>query len=174
MKADLIIQLFVTFASLSLMAVGGVVAIVPELHQQMVQAHGWMDDAIFAHLFAIAQVAPGPNMMVVSLMGYHLAGWPGLIASTLGFLLPAGCLAVLTGTVIGRYEGTWQLAAIKAGLTPVALGLFAAGGVVICRVADQDVSGLGLSILGLLFTLALDWNPLWVLGAGAVLGAGLF
>jgi hypothetical protein len=62
------------------------------------------------------------------------------------------------------------LAAIKAGLTPVALGLFAAGGVVICRVADQDVSGLGLSILGLLFTLALDWNPLWVLGAGAVLG----
>ena len=170
MKADLIVQLFITFASLSLMAVGGVVAIVPELHQQMVQAHGWLDDSTFTHLFAIAQVAPGPNMMVVSLMGYHLAGWPGLMGSTLGFLLPSGGLAVLAGSLIGRFEGTWQLASIKAGMTPVALGLYASGGVVLCRVADQDVSGLGLSILGLLFTLAFDWNPLGVLGAGAVLG----
>ena len=173
MKADLLIQLALTFASLSLMAVGGVVAIVPELHHQVVEVNHWMGNATFAHLFAIAQVAPGPNMMVVSLIGYHLAGWQGLIVATLGFLLPAGCLAAFAGTLISRYEGTWQLAAVRAGLTPVALGLFAAGGVVLCRVADQDGTGIGLSLLGVAFTLVLDLNPLWVLAAGALAGTAL-
>ncbi len=171
MKPDLLIQLAITFVSLSLVAVGGVVAIIPELHHQTVEVNGWLDEATFAHLFAIAQVAPGPNMLVVSLIGLHVAGWQGLIVATLGFLLPAGTVAVFASKVIERYETSWQLKAIKAGMAPVALGLFAAGGVVICRVSDHDWLAILSSGGGLVFSLLLDSNPLWALGAGALLGA---
>lgn len=171
MKTDILIQLAITFISLSLMAVGGVVAVIPDLHHQAVEVNGWLDEATFAHLFAIAQVAPGPNMLVVSLIGLRVAGWLGLIVATLGFLLPAGILAVFASKLIERYEGAWQLQAIKTGLAPVALGLFAAGGVVICRVSDHDWQAVALSFCGIAFSLVMDRNPLWALGAGALLGA---
>ena len=171
MKIDLLSQVAATFLTLSLMSVGGVVAIVPELHHQAVESLGWLDDATFAHLFAIAQVAPGPNMLVVSLIGLHVAGWQGLIVSTVAFLLPAGLLAGFASTLIHRFEGTAPLAAIKAGLAPVALGLFAAGGVVLSRVADTDWGGVALSVFGAVCALTIDRNPLWSLGAGAVIGA---
>jgi len=173
MKPDLLIQLALTFLTLSLMAVGGVVAIVPELHRQTVEIHGWLDDATFANLFAIAQVAPGPNVLIVSLIGLHVAGWQGLFVSTFAFLLPSGVLASYASTLISRFEETHQLAAIKAGLAPVAMGLYAAGGVVLCRVADHDLSGIGLSAAGVLFALMLDRNPLWALGAGALVGIAI-
>ena len=171
MKSDLLLQLALTFVTLSLMAVGGVVAIIPELHRQAVDLHGWMDDATFANLFAIAQVAPGPNMLVVSLIGLHVAGWQGLIVATLGFLLPAGLLAATASNLISRYEGTRQLTAIKAGLVPVALGLFAAGGMMLCRVADHDITGMMFSAVGVVFALKFNRNPLWILGLAAVAGA---
>ena len=171
MKGDVLIQLALTFAGLSLMAVGGVVAIIPELHHQTVDVQGWMDDATFTHLFAIAQVAPGPNMLVVSLIGLKVAGWMGLLVATLGFLLPAGLVAAYASGLIIRYQQTRALQVLKAGLVPVALGLFAAGGAVLCRVADHDLAGLAFSAVGLAFALKLDRNPLWILAAAAVVGA---
>ena len=171
MKTDLLLQLAITFVTLSLLAVGGVTAILPELHRQTVDLHGWMDDATFAHLFAIAQVAPGPNMMVVSLIGLKVAGWHGLIVATLGFLLPAGFLAATASNLISRYQDTQTMSALKAGLVPVALGLYAAGGVVLCKVADQDGLGLALSAAATVFAVKLDRNPLWILAAAAVVGA---
>ena len=167
----MILSLFLVFAGLSLVAVGGLTAIIPELHDQVVVTQGWMSDAAFAHLFALAQMAPGPNMLVVSLIGLHLAGFPGLLAATAGFVLPAGGLAVWASSLITRYQGTPILAAIKAGLVPVALGLYAAGGVVMCQVVDQDMVTLAFSALGMVFTLKLDRNPLWLLGLGAAVGA---
>ncbi len=173
MKSDVLLQLALTFLTLSLMAVGGVVAVVPELHRQTVEVYGWLDDATFANLFAIAQVAPGPNMLVVSLIGLHVAGWQGLLVSTFGFLLPSSLLAGYASTLISRFNDTWQLKAIKAGMAPVAMGLFAAGGVVLSRVADHDISGVALSAAGVVFALVLDRNPLWALGAGAVIGIAI-
>ena len=174
MKADLLSQLALTFATISLMAVGGgVVSVLPEMHRQIVDVHGWLDDATFANLFAIAQVAPGPNVLVVSLIGWHLAGAQGLLVATLGFLVPSGILASFASTLITRYEGTRILIAIKAGLVPVTMGLFAAGGVVLCHVADKDWTGLTFSLAGVAFALTLDRNPLWIMGGAALVGAVL-
>ena len=84
MKGHLLGQIAITFATLSLLAVGGANAVVPDMHRQVVETLGWMDNATFANLFAIAQAAPGPNVLVVSLIGWHVAGFAGLLVATVG------------------------------------------------------------------------------------------
>jgi chromate transporter len=78
-----------TFATLSLVSIGGINVLLPEIRRQVVDVHGWMTDAVFAHTFAIASAAPGPNVIVVSLIGWQVAGWPGLLVATLAIMIPS-------------------------------------------------------------------------------------
>jgi hypothetical protein len=80
------------FAGLSLLAVGGANAVVPEIHRQAVDVAHWMNDREFADLFAIAQVSPGPNVIIVTLIGYRVAGVLGAAVATLAMCTPS-CLA---------------------------------------------------------------------------------
>ena len=73
----------VQFAILSLFAVGGVMAVIPEMHRQAVEVSHWMTERQFADLFAIAQAAPGPNIIIVTLIGFQVAGFAGAIVATL-------------------------------------------------------------------------------------------
>jgi chromate transporter len=166
-------QMAVTFFILSLLSFGGMVAVVPEMHHQLVEVRGWMDDATFVNLFAVAQVAPGPNAMVVSLIGWKIAGLKGLLLASFAYMGPTSVLAVAVVRAIIRYEDTMALKAIKAGLIPVATGLLTAGGIVLCRVADTDWRGVLFSLCGMAFVLSTDRNPLWLMLGVAVLGIGL-
>jgi chromate transporter len=78
---------------LSFLAIGGVAPILPELHRQVVEVEGWMTSQRFTDLFAIAQASPGPNFLVVSLVGLDVAGWPGAVAATLAICGPTCVLA---------------------------------------------------------------------------------
>ena len=71
---------------LSLVSIGGINVLLPEIRRQVVDVHGWMTDAAFAHTFAIASAAPGPNVIVVSLIGWQVAGWAGLLVATLAIM----------------------------------------------------------------------------------------
>jgi Chromate transporter len=84
--------LFLNFAILSFFAIGGVNAAIPEMHRQAVDVHGWMTNQRFADLFAIAQAAPGPNAILVTLIGWDVAGVPGALAATLAMIGPASVL----------------------------------------------------------------------------------
>lgn len=80
---DILITLAVQFAIMSLLALGGANAVVPEIHRQAVELRSWMNDREFTDMFAISQAAPGPNVMLVTLIGYHVAGVAGAIVTTL-------------------------------------------------------------------------------------------
>jgi len=80
---DILLIIAVQFAVMSLLAFGGANAVVPEMHRQAVELRGWMSDRQFADLFAISQVAPGPNVMIVTLIGYQVAGLSGALVATL-------------------------------------------------------------------------------------------
>jgi chromate transporter len=75
-------QLAMDFSVLSLIAVGGAITVLPEMHRSVVEVHGWMSGAQFAELFALAQAAPGPNILVVSLIGWKVAGMAGAVVAT--------------------------------------------------------------------------------------------
>ncbi len=87
---SLVIALFLEFALLALVAFGGATALLPEMHRVVVENHHWLDDATFTHLYAIAQAAPGPNVLVVTLIGWKVAGLAGALAATLASRVNAG------------------------------------------------------------------------------------
>ena len=162
------------FALLSLIAVGGIHPIIPELHRQTVDVHGWMTSGRFTDLFAIAQGAPGPNILVVSLIGWDIAGFVGAIVATVSICGPSGILAYVVSHLWDRYRfARWRIV-IQAGLIPVTIGLVAAGAYVIARAADVSVVAFAITLGTTLVVFYTRLHPLVPLGAGAALGvAGL-
>ena len=166
---SLLPRMAAVFASLSLVAVGGANAVVPDLHRQVVTQLGWMDDRTFADLFGLAQVAPGPNILIVSLLGWQVAGISGLLVATAAILGPPGLLAFAIGRLVARHgEAAW-LRLVQAGLVPVAVGLILASGLVMARAASLDLVTGVITLATALFVLLTRRNPLWPIAGGAAL-----
>lgn len=155
-----------TFAALSLVSIGGINVLLPDIRHQVVDVHGWMSDAAFAHTFAIASAAPGPNVIVVSLVGWQVAGIAGLAVATLAIMVPPCLLALLAGRVLVRWSGTTVVAVLKAALVPLGLGLMLAAGVTLVRAVDEGAMNLAISAASAAFVVFTRCNPLWALAAG--------
>ena len=165
--------LLLFFGRLSLLAVGGANATVPEMHRLIVEQNAWMDDAAFVQLYALSASAPGPNILFVSALGWHLAGPAGMAASTLGILAPAWAIAWGVAGLVQRLAHDPRLKAVQGGLVPVAIGLALATGLVMADAAAGDGwPWLPLLITGAttLFVWRSRFSPLWALAAGGVLG----
>src|SRR5262249_26978267 len=127
------------FALLSLFAVGGANAAIPEMHRISVDVMHWMTDRQFADSFAISQVSPGPHIIMVTLIGYHVAGLAGAAVATAAMCGPTCVLAFLVARTWDRFkEARWRVA-IQGGLVPVSLGLIAASAFVLARSADHNI-----------------------------------
>ena len=127
------------FALLSLFAVGGANAAIPEMHRVAVEVMHWMNDRQFADMFAIAQVSPGPNVIIVALIGYHVAGFAGAGVATTAMCGPTCLLAFFVARTWDRFkDAPWRIA-IQAGLVPLSLGLIAASAFVLARTSDHNV-----------------------------------
>lgn len=168
------LSLLATFSLLSLLAVGGANAMLPEMYRLLVLRNGWLDDATFSQLYALAQAAPGPNILVASLMGWRIAGVEGLVAGTLGMLVPASTLAWYVGGLTERLKGKAWLAWIKSGLVPVAIGLIFAAGLTMARSsAAEELWWLALTLPATIVVWRTELSPLWVLAGGGVIGLAL-
>jgi chromate transporter len=168
----LLAQLGLTFALLSLVAIGGANAVLPEMHRQLVTQQGWLDDATFGQLYALAQAAPGPNILVASVMGWRIAGPAGMAVATLGMLLPAALLAWTVAGWTARLRHAPWLKPAQGGLIPIAVGLLLAGGVVMAEASAQaGWPALAIVAAASVFVWRSGWSPLWVLVGGGVLGA---
>lgn len=164
--SDVLADLARTFAVLSLVSIGGVNALLPEIRRQVVEVHGWLDDAAFTSAFAISNAAPGPNVILVSLIGWQVAGLGGLLVATLAIMLPSCTLAFFAGRAIARWSGSRAVAVIKGAWVPVGLGLMLASGVSMMRTVDRDVVTVAISLATAAFVLVSRRNPLWALAAG--------
>nr|WP_314071288.1 chromate transporter [uncultured Roseococcus sp.] len=163
-------QILIAFATLSLLAIGGANAVLPEMHRLLVDVHHWMDDATFTQLFALAQAAPGPNILAASVMGWHIAGPAGMMVATLGMLVPAACLAwIMAGLTIRLRGNTWMKPA-QFGLVPIAVGLIAASGLIMAQATVTGWVALVIVIAATLFVWRTKYSPLWVLLAGGLVG----
>ena len=160
------------FALMSLFAIGGANSAVPEMHRYAVDVQHWLSDQQFADTFALAQLTPGPNVIIVTLIGYHVAGYLGAIVATLSMCGPTCLLAFYVGRTFDRFRGaSWQVA-LAGGLVPVTLGLTAASAVVVARAADDTRVVVGITVATALITYWVRVNPLWIFAVAAVLGLG--
>jgi chromate transporter len=144
--------------------------VLPEMQREVVSVHGWMTAADFAALFALAQAAPGPNMLVSTLIGLRVAGIPGALAATLGMITPSSVLTLALLRTWDRFRDARWRKYVQAGLVPVTAGLFLAAALLIARAADDNLllAALSAAVAGL--AVATKLHPLWLLAAGALLG----
>ncbi|HVK53794.1 MAG TPA: chromate transporter [Burkholderiales bacterium] len=169
-QSDAIPQLVLQFLMLSLVAVGGANAVIPEMHRQVVEVRGWMTGADFVALFAIAQAAPGPNMLIVSLVGWKVAGIPGALAATAAMCGPSSILAFFVGRLAHRFQHSPVRAIIQNGLGPITIGIVLAGGFLLARTAGHTWASYGVTAATVALMLKTRLNPLWLLAGGALLG----
>ena len=109
------------------------------MHRIAVEVMHWMSDRQFADMFAIAQVSPGPNVIIVALIGYHVAGFAGAAVATTAMCGPTCLLAFFVARIWDRFKDAHWRIAIQAGLVPLSLGLIAASAFVLARTADHNV-----------------------------------
>lgn len=162
--------LFVHFLALWFVAVGGPSTILPDIHRYVVEVNQLMTSTQFAEIYTLAQVAPGPNVMYVTLIGWQLAGWAGAAATTIPLLVPATTLTLLIGHLNERYPNASVGRAIRRGLTPITIGLMFASATILMRAVNHDWRGYLITLLTVALVLRKPWNPLWLLAGGALAG----
>ena len=182
------LHLFAYFLSLSLMAVGGAIATAPDMHRFLVDSNRWLTEPQFTSSIAIAQAAPGPNVLFIALLGWNVGlnagGGTGPLAWALGALGVATCMV---GILLPSSLLTWQASrwgqrnrdkrgvrAFKQGMAPLVIGLLLATGWLLGSASGNPATDWKLWLLSGVSTL-LVWRTrihlLWLLGAGALLGA---
>jgi chromate transporter len=173
MKPGLLLIILGHFAAISLVAVGGATAVVPEIHRQAVEIGHWMTDQQFADLFAIAQAAPGPNVVFVALVGWQAAGFPGALIAMIGMCTPSSILTFTVFRLWHRFKDRPWRQRVQDGLAPVTVGLIGASAFLLARAADINIWAALLTAASAVLTYGTRLNPLWLLGGGAVLGVAL-
>jgi len=135
--ADLL-GLFGHFLVLSLFAVGGAITTAPDMHRYVVAEHHWISDAQFTSSIAIAQAAPGPNVLFVATLGWSVAGPLGAIATMFGTLIPSTLLTLAVTRWGAKRKESRGMRAFTTGLTPLTIGLLVATGWLLDRVQLRD------------------------------------
>ena len=163
-------DLFVHFATLSFLSVGGALATSPEMHRYLVDARGWLDHRQFVDSIALAQAAPGPNVLFVTLLGWQMAGLPGALVSTIGIMLPSSLITWSAHRLSDAHAEAPLVKAIRHGMAPIAIGLTASAGWLVARDTDTAWPLWAVTAVTFVAMLRTRLNPLWLIAGGAVLG----
>jgi chromate transporter len=172
MKADgdILVTHFVQFAIMALLALGGANAVVPEMHRQAVELRSWMTERQFTDMFAISQAAPGPNVMLVTLIGYHVAGIAGALVTTLAMCGPTAVLAHFLGRTWDRFKDAHWRVAVQAGVVPISVGLVGASAIVLTKAADHCWLAAIITVVTAAVMYWTRWNPLLLIGIAGLAG----
>jgi chromate transporter len=175
------LQLTLHYLSLSLISLGGAIATAPDMHRYLVGEQHWLTDDQFTSSIAIAQAAPGPNILFVALMGWNIglnAGTTatGLMAALLtiaSMLLPSTIATYMATSWAHRNQHLRSVRAFKQGMAPVVVGLVLATGWILASTPDQPARDWPLWLITavtVVLVLKTRIHILWLLGAGALLG----
>lgn len=171
MSGSDLFALFLHFLSLSVFATGGAMALASDMHRYVVDEHGYITHTQFVNSIALAQAAPGPNILFITVMGWQIAALPGALATTLGIAMPALIFPFVVSRLGRLKQFDRLLKALQRGLGPVALGLMASTSFLLVRQAPGVWIGAAMiaaSVLVLTFTRVPPLVPIAVAG---VLGA---
>ncbi len=175
------LHLFTHYLTLSLLSVGGGITTAPDMHRYLVGQQGWLSDAQYTASIAIAQSAPGPNILFVALLGWHLGlnaggyGWAlfGVLVCMLGIMLPSSILVYITSRWSHQNRELRAVRSFKLGMAPIVIALLIATGWILASSNGSPLQNWPLWLITLL-TAVIVWRTrlhlLWLLGAGGVLG----
>jgi chromate transporter len=160
------------FSAISMMAVGGgVIVLTPELERLVVDQHHWMLASEFLADYTLAQAAPGPNMLFVTLIGLRAAGWMGALAATLAIIVPPSAFLLGVLELGRRHPGQLGVGWLRRILAPLSVGMMVASAWTLTRMAVQTPLALVLTVLTVAVLLGSRLNPLYLIALGAACGA---
>jgi chromate transporter len=171
MISPVLFEVALQFLVLSLLSIGGANAIIPEIQRRAVDVEHWMTNADFAQMFALSQAAPGPNVLIVSLIGWKAAGIVGAIVAMAAMCAPSSLLTYQVARVWDRFRDAPLRIATQRALAPITIGLIVASGFVLTRTIDQDWRAFAVTAATLVLTMTTRAHPLWMLAAAGALGA---
>ncbi len=163
-------RLAVLFGSLSLLSFGGSSSVIPEMHTQAVSVYRWMSGTEFAALYAISQAAPGPSILLVTLIGLKAAGIPGALVATLAMLIPAGILTWAAGAVWKKSSRLPWHKRVEVGLAPLVVGLVFASAWLMSRSADHGTGTVVATLACAAISLHRKVHPVVVIILAALAG----
>lgn len=178
------LALFAQYLSLSLLSIGGAITTAPDMHRFLVEQQGWLTDAQFNASIAIAQAAPGPNVLFVALMGWNVGlnaggvwtGMLGVLITMTGILIPSTTLTYAVAKWGHRNKELRAVRAFKQGMAPIVVALLIATSWILAQanLAGADALKHWPVLLVTAITAIVIWRTklhmLWLLGAGALLG----
>ena len=174
-------SLFMHYLSLSLLSIGGAITTAPDMHRFLVDQQGWLTDAQFNASIAIAQAAPGPNVLFVALLGWNvglnaggtLTGLFGVLVAMTGILIPSTTLTYLAASWGHRNRELLAIRAFKQGMAPVVVALLIATGWILATATGSTLKDWPLWLATVVTALIIGRNRLhmlWLIGTGALLG----
>jgi chromate transporter len=169
----ILVELALYFMLLSLISVGGMPSVLPELQRYVVDVKGWITPGDFIQLFAVGQAAPGPNILIASLIGWKVAGLGGALLALAAMCGPAAVLAWWVADLWDRFKGNPWRTAIQRAIAPIVVGLIGAGGFILATPGAPDWRLWLIAALTAAGMLLTKVNPLWFLAVGGALGAVL-
>ncbi len=163
--------LFAHFLSMSMLAIGGALATAPDIHRYIVEERHWLDDSQFSAAIALAQAAPGPNLLFVPVVGYAVAGFGGAMIALAGMLIPSTTLALAVTRWGSKRREQRGVRAFVAGMAPITMALLLTSGGLLASPLVH-VPGAWLLVAATLgLSLKTKVNPVWLIACGAAAGA---
>jgi chromate transporter len=163
--------LFAHFLAMSMLAIGGALTTTPEIHRYLVEQRGWLSETQFSAGIALAQAAPGPNLLFVPVLGHAIAGLPGALVALAGMLLPSTTLALFASRWGRKRRDTLGVRAFVAGMAPLTIGLLLAAGTVLAAPLATHASPAILIAATVLLSVTTKISPVWLIAIGAAVGA---
>jgi chromate transporter len=168
--------IFLHFMSMSLLSIGGAVATVPDIHRFVVEERGWLSDVRFTESIALAQAAPGPNLLFVAVIGWNVAGAAGVLAAMTGMLLPSTTLAWAATRWGLRRRDHPGVRAFTGGMSPITVGLLLSSSWVLAQPVrqmpmSQAIGGGLLIVITVGVMLRTKLSPMILIALGAIVGA---
>ncbi len=165
--------IFAQYLLLSLLSIGGAIGTAPDMHRFLVEQHHWMTNEQFSASVAIAQAAPGPNLLFVAVLGWGLGGFLGMCVTMTGILLPSTTLTLAAARWGEARRSTRGVQAFVMGMAPLSVGLVVSTGFILGKPAYGNVWLVATMALTVLVCLRTKVSPLWLIAAGGVVGAFL-
>lgn len=166
-----LLELALYFSLLSMISMGGIPAIIPEMQRYVVDVKNWVTADDFVQLYALGQAAPGPNVLIASLVGWKIAGLGGALVALAAMCGPAAVIAWWVAGLWDRFKDSPWRAIIQRAMRPMVVGLILSGGYVLATPGEPDWRMWLIAAGSAAGTLAFaKLNPLWLLAGGGLLG----
>jgi chromate transporter len=169
-KDEDLLAMFWQFTLLSLLAVGGLNSVIPDMQRYVVEQSGWLTARQFGEVYALSQATPGPNVMIVTMLGAVVAGWSGALVVTIALFLPGAVMTSIMIHLNTRNPDTIFAAAMRRGMAPITIGLTMSTAWVMFSTLSGHWLGVGIAFVTALVLMRTRMNPLWLMGAGAIVG----